>query len=190
MNRSLFVWRGMGFSRLPESHEIVSKLKQLEKEAHLPASVADTALLRRMRGRVASWDGIAVLAYFDEPASTWIFIALHDATMGMTAGGCRLKLYAEPLEGLNDAMRLAEAMTSKWAVMYARRGPYQQRSAFGCCKASASCWNRWEVFTRPAKTWAPAPPTWRSWLGQPVTRMAFIAGRESLYGPVTTRHWV
>jgi glutamate dehydrogenase/leucine dehydrogenase len=116
MNHSLFVLRGMGFSRLPELHKIVRKLKQLEDAAPLQASLADPEL-RMMERRVASWDGIAVLAYFDEPTSTWIFIALHDATLGMTAGGCRVKIYGGPLEGLTDAMRLAEAMTSKWAVI-------------------------------------------------------------------------
>ena len=64
-----------------------------------------------------SWDGIGVLVRRDQPTGTWIFVALHDDTLGPATGGCRMKVYDRPEEGLVDALRLAEGMTHKWAAM-------------------------------------------------------------------------
>ncbi len=64
---------------------------------------------------IEAWDGEAVVARFDKPTGTWIFIALHDTTLGPAVGGCRMRSYSAPHEGLRDAMRLAEGMTYKWA---------------------------------------------------------------------------
>ena len=61
------------------------------------------------------WEGIGVVTCHDAPTDTWIFVALHDDTLGRPAGGCRMKTYARPEDGLRDAMRLAEGMTAKWA---------------------------------------------------------------------------
>ncbi len=65
--------------------------------------------------RIASWDGNAVLTRFDEATGSWIFIALHDATLGPPTGGTRMQTYAHPADALHDAQRLAEGMTHKWA---------------------------------------------------------------------------
>ncbi len=46
-----------------------------------------------------------------------MFVAIHDRTLGMALGGCRLKIYPEPREGLRDAIRLAGGMTLKWAAI-------------------------------------------------------------------------
>jgi leucine dehydrogenase len=46
-----------------------------------------------------------------------MFIALHDATLGMMVGGCRMKTYPTPEDGMRDALRLAEGMTYKWAAI-------------------------------------------------------------------------
>ncbi len=54
---------------------------------------------------------------FDQPTQTWMFIALHDMTLGPAMGGCRMMVYETPEEGLRDAMRLAEGMTYKWATI-------------------------------------------------------------------------
>ena len=63
------------------------------------------------------WDGIGVLVRRDQPSGTWIFVALHDDTLGPATGGCRMKVYDRPEDGLVDALRLAEGMTYKWAAM-------------------------------------------------------------------------
>jgi leucine dehydrogenase len=64
---------------------------------------------------IEAWDGEAVVARFDRPTGTWVFIALHDTRLGPAVGGCRMKTYPTPHEALRDAMRLAEGMTYKWA---------------------------------------------------------------------------
>jgi len=63
------------------------------------------------------WDGLGVLVRRDAPTGTWIFLAIHDDTLGPATGGCRMKVYAQPEDGLRDALRLSEGMTYKWAAM-------------------------------------------------------------------------
>ena len=63
------------------------------------------------------WDGVGVVVRRDRPTGTWIFVALHDDTLGPATGGCRMKVYDRPEDGLLDALRLAEGMTYKWAAM-------------------------------------------------------------------------
>lgn len=64
---------------------------------------------------IRQWDGFAVVTAYDEPTKVWLFIAMHDNTLGPCTGGTRMKLYRSPEDGLYDAMRLAEGMTYKWA---------------------------------------------------------------------------
>lgn len=68
-----------------------------------------------MRELLEGWDGLGVVVRYDRPTGTWIFVALHDVTMGPASGGCRIKTYPRPVDGLEDALRLAEGMTYKWA---------------------------------------------------------------------------
>lgn len=63
------------------------------------------------------WDGVGVLVRRDHPTGTWIFVAIHDDTLGPATGGLRMKVYDRPEEGLRDALRLSEGMTFKWAAM-------------------------------------------------------------------------
>lgn len=63
------------------------------------------------------WDGQAVVTRYDAETGTWIFIAIHDLTLGMGCGGCRMKVYPTPSDGLRDALRLARGMTHKWAAV-------------------------------------------------------------------------
>ncbi len=65
--------------------------------------------------QIEGWDGECVVVRFDRPTGTWIFIAVHDRTLGMAMGGCRMKVYPAPVDGLRDAQRLAAGMTLKWA---------------------------------------------------------------------------
>ena len=69
------------------------------------------------RSLIESWNGLAVVFRHDAITGSWIFIALHDNTLGAPVGGTRLKKYATPADGLLDAMRLAEGMTRKWAAL-------------------------------------------------------------------------
>jgi leucine dehydrogenase len=62
------------------------------------------------------WSGLAVVSRFDPPTGSWMFIALHDDTLGRPTGGTRMRSYPNPTAGLLDAMRLAEGMTHKWAA--------------------------------------------------------------------------
>lgn len=65
--------------------------------------------------RIEGWDGECVVVRHDRPTGAWIFIAVHDRTLGMAMGGCRMKVYPAPVDGLKDAQRLAAGMTLKWA---------------------------------------------------------------------------
>lgn len=65
---------------------------------------------------IQGWNGDAVVTRYDHPTGTWIFIALHDRTLGSATGGVRLHTYPSPAEGLHDALHLAEGMTHKWAA--------------------------------------------------------------------------
>ena len=71
--------------------------------------------MRDLTNLIETWDGAGVVMHYDEPTSSWFFIALHDTTRGMAVGGCRMQEYPSPADGLRDAMRLAEGMTYKWA---------------------------------------------------------------------------
>ncbi|MCY4397874.1 MAG: leucine dehydrogenase [Gemmatimonadetes bacterium] len=66
---------------------------------------------------IEGWDGLGVVTSRHRETGSWIFIALHNDTLGRPSGGCRLKSYPSPADGLRDAMRLAEGMTYKWAAM-------------------------------------------------------------------------
>lgn len=62
------------------------------------------------------WDGQGVVIRHDAATGSWIFVALHDGTLGVPTGGTRLHTYPTPAHGLLDAMRLAAGMTFKWAA--------------------------------------------------------------------------
>ena len=49
-------------------------------------------------------------------------IAIHDTTLGPAAGGIRMWNYGSEMEAIQDAMRLAQAMTYKWAAAGANLG--------------------------------------------------------------------
>jgi leucine dehydrogenase len=64
---------------------------------------------------IREWDGLATVVRYDALTGAWIFIALHDDTLGRPMGGTRMRVYPTPADGLLDAQRLAEGMTHKWA---------------------------------------------------------------------------
>lgn len=71
--------------------------------------------MKQLQEQIEGWDGECVVVRFDRPTGTWVFIAVHDRSLGMAMGGCRLNVYPEPVDGLRDAQRLAAGMTLKWA---------------------------------------------------------------------------
>lgn len=72
-------------------------------------------MIESLEAAIQSWNGESVTVSFDEPTDSWIFIAMHDTRLGPASGGTRLKSYDHPVDGLIDALRLAEGMTYKWA---------------------------------------------------------------------------
>ncbi len=75
------------------------------------------AALEELEQAVKRWRGLCVISYYDLETASWVFIALHDTTLGDAVGGCRICTYGTPADAALDAMRLAEAMTRKWAVI-------------------------------------------------------------------------
>jgi valine dehydrogenase (NAD+) len=68
------------------------------------------------------WDGEEAVIRFDEPSGAWMFVCVHSTALGPAGGGTRMRVYAQPADGLADAMRLSQAMTVKMAVAGADRG--------------------------------------------------------------------
>jgi leucine dehydrogenase len=66
---------------------------------------------------IRPWDGECVVIRFDAESGTWIFICIHSTTRGPAGGGTRMRTYETPADGLEDAMRLAGAMTLKMAAV-------------------------------------------------------------------------
>jgi leucine dehydrogenase len=69
-----------------------------------------------MESLLREWTGENVIVRFDRPTGAWIFIAIHSTRLGPAGGGTRMKSYPELQAALQDAIRLAEAMTYKFAV--------------------------------------------------------------------------
>jgi leucine dehydrogenase len=63
-----------------------------------------------------AWDGETAVVHRDRESDSWIFVCIHSTRRGPAGGGTRMKVYATPTEGLEDAMRLSAAMTRKLAV--------------------------------------------------------------------------
>jgi leucine dehydrogenase len=70
-----------------------------------------------LEGRLAAWDGLAVVVRHDRPTGSWIVIALHDASLGPPTGGTRMRTYPALAAAVADAQRLAAGMTAKWAAI-------------------------------------------------------------------------
>lgn len=70
-----------------------------------------------LKSLIEDWKGVGVVVRYDQPTGTWIFIALHNDTLGPCTGGTRMKMYPSPAIALEDAMRLGEGMTYKWAAV-------------------------------------------------------------------------
>src|SRR5688572_21013869 len=69
-----------------------------------------------MEDLLRSWDGQSVILQLDRPTGAWIIIAIHSTILGPAAGGTRMKSYASLESAVEDAQRLASAMTLKFAL--------------------------------------------------------------------------
>ena len=119
-------------ARWPGANEVANRIESGRRTVEPGDSTGDppsnsrgdeSAELRRKDNRmdtdlktlIQNWDGFGVVSHFDKPTGSWIFICLHDDTLGPCLGGTRMAVYPSPEDGLHDAMRLAEGMTAKWA---------------------------------------------------------------------------
>jgi leucine dehydrogenase len=68
------------------------------------------------------WDGEEAVVRFDRASGAWMFVCILSTVLGPAGGGTRMRVYAEPSDGLADAMRLSAAMTRKMAVADVPRG--------------------------------------------------------------------
>jgi leucine dehydrogenase len=66
--------------------------------------------------RLQGWGGEELVVRYDEPTSTWMFVAVHSTALGPAMGGTRMKLYPSPDEAVGDALRLSQAMSMKQAA--------------------------------------------------------------------------
>ncbi|WP_158667362.1 Leu/Phe/Val dehydrogenase [Agrobacterium bohemicum] len=57
-----------------------------------------------------------VLYCTDETTGLRAFIAIHDTTLGLGMGGCRMRAYGSDAEALSDVLRLSRGMTYKYAA--------------------------------------------------------------------------
>lgn len=94
-----------------------SRLQEAAEGELVEACAVTRASLDELKQAINEWCGLRVIAYYDLPTGSWVFIALHDMTLGPAVGGCRICTYPKPVDAARDAMRLAEAMTRKWAVI-------------------------------------------------------------------------
>lgn len=70
----------------------------------------------KVEALLRQWDGENVVVRYDQQTGAWLFIAIHSTLAGPAAGGTRMKVYPDWTDGLQDALRLAEAMTWKLAI--------------------------------------------------------------------------
>jgi len=68
-----------------------------------------------MQDLLAAWDGESVSIHRDRESGAWMFICVHSTRLGPAAGGTRMKHYPRREDALADGMRLAEAMSLKFA---------------------------------------------------------------------------
>lgn len=68
-----------------------------------------------MEQLLAGWEGESVSVHRDRRTGTVMLICVHSTALGTAAGGTRMKHYRSFDEALEDGMRLAEAMSLKFA---------------------------------------------------------------------------
>jgi leucine dehydrogenase len=69
-----------------------------------------------MESLLKEWNGETTIIRYDQPTGAWIFIAIFSTRLGPAGGGTRMKPYPDVQSALQDALRLAEGMTYKFAL--------------------------------------------------------------------------
>ena len=69
-----------------------------------------------MESLLKEWNGETTIIRYDQPTGAWIFIAIFSTRLGPAGGGTRIKPYPDVQSALQDALRLAEGMTYKFAL--------------------------------------------------------------------------
>jgi leucine dehydrogenase len=69
-----------------------------------------------MESLLKEWNGESTIIRYDRPTGAWIFIAIFSTQLGPAGGGTRMKSYPDVQSALQDALRLAEGMTYKFAL--------------------------------------------------------------------------
>lgn len=75
-----------------------------------------------MEELLKQWDGEEVIIRYDKPSGAWIIIAIHNTRLGTATGGTRMKSYSDLKAAVQDALKLAEGMSFKYAVANFPRG--------------------------------------------------------------------
>ena len=75
-----------------------------------------------MEQLLRKWDGEEVIIRYDNFTDAWIIIAIHNTRLGIGTGGTRMKPYQTLQDALQDAMKLSEGMSYKYAVSNFLRG--------------------------------------------------------------------
>ncbi len=76
----------------------------------------------RLEDLLQGWDGEEIILRHDLPTNAWIVVAIHSTRLGPAGGGTRMKSYPSLEAAVEDAQRLAEGMTYKFAVSDLPRG--------------------------------------------------------------------
>ena len=71
---------------------------------------------------IGRWEGESVSIHRDRTTGTLMIICVHSTRLGPSGGGTRMKFYSRPVDAIEDAMRLSEAMTLKFACVDFPRG--------------------------------------------------------------------
>lgn len=75
-----------------------------------------------METLLKQWDGEEVIIRYDKPSGAWIIIAIHNTRRGTATGGTRMQHYSDLKTAVQDALKLAEGMSFKYAVADFPRG--------------------------------------------------------------------
>jgi len=70
-----------------------------------------------MEELLAAWDGESASIHRDRESGAWMFICVHSTRLGPAGGGTRMKHYPRLADALADGMRLAGAMSLKFACV-------------------------------------------------------------------------
>ena len=81
-----------------------------------------TTRLLALEALLKQWDGEEVIIRYHKPSSAWIIIAIHNTRLGTATGGTRMKSYPDLEAAVQDALKLAEGMSFKYAVANFSRG--------------------------------------------------------------------